>query len=494
MKQLLLITFVILCLNINAQTLQPLENNKTKLDLITTSIIDTQLYYLHTETLLDTFKNAINTKHSIVKYTLNNFTKETKPVNLNTNNISYISHFIKMHKDTIYVFALIAYQPTLPFFNYNNTYALVLLKFNKNLDLISTIPIIGNEFIYSGDNTWHFLTDSTIVFSKLTNLANLQSEYQEINIYSGSILQTYSNGTNIELARQWYDINDSTVACIKDADTLRYFDRNLTYIKSRKLLVPNSTSLLHVGYAEVKFNGNIILNALVDTSLNFNAKYSCILSCNPVNDSCKIIYKEFVGNPAINWGALTDDMLNNQYFFNCNTYKDCDPFDLDNQFYCTNQLEINKIDTNGNLLWKKIVGNDAAYYTQEIIATPDSGCLVFATRYDSSMNHNENDTYYIKLDKDGNQQTNYLPTEIKDLSTANLSLLLYPNPASTIIKLDGIQSPKEIKYAVFSQDGKVVQKGSYKQAGIEISNLSTGFYIIQVTQGSISKSFRLNKQ
>jgi hypothetical protein len=72
--------------------------------------------------------------------------------------------------------------------------------------------------------------------------------------------------------------------------------------------------------------------------------------------------------------------------------------------------------------------------------------------------------------------------------------MLYPNPASTIIKLDGIQSPKEIKYAVFSQDGKVVQKGSYKQAGIEISNLSTGFYIIQVTQGSISKSFRLNKQ
>ncbi len=68
------------------------------------------------------------------------------------------------------------------------------------------------------------------------------------------------------------------------------------------------------------------------------------------------------------------------------------------------------------------------------------------------------------------------------LSTPGLNeekVTLYPNPASNLIKIDGIK--ENISYSIYSVLGKKIQGGDFNPAGeIEVTNLKSGTYFIQL--------------
>lgn len=80
---------------------------------------------------------------------------------------------------------------------------------------------------------------------------------------------------------------------------------------------------------------------------------------------------------------------------------------------------------------------------------------------------------------------------IDDLKNANL--LIYPSPAKDIINIKGI-SEKETTFIVFDLSGKKMIAGVVTSSEINIQQLSTGTYILQLSIESVNMVYKFIKQ
>jgi len=73
------------------------------------------------------------------------------------------------------------------------------------------------------------------------------------------------------------------------------------------------------------------------------------------------------------------------------------------------------------------------------------------------------------------------------LSTAELdklkSIAIYPNPVSTQLFISGISSDE--KYEIYSLVGQKIQSGKTKNSSIDVHNLQTGTYILELKNESL---------
>lgn len=146
-----------------------------------------------------------------------------------------------------------------------------------------------------------------------------------------------------------------------------------------------------------------------------------------------------------------------------------------------NVAVIMKFNENDTLLSKKYVGFDARYFEAKVIATPDSECIVFANRIDFSLLPIQNDLYYIKFDKDGNQQYGYLTTPVSSYSIKqNIKPVLFPNPCKDEISIK-YKVDKDLILKLYTCDGKLL-KILYTKFNhlIDMSNLKDGYYTWQI--------------
>lgn len=70
---------------------------------------------------------------------------------------------------------------------------------------------------------------------------------------------------------------------------------------------------------------------------------------------------------------------------------------------------------------------------------------------------------------------------------------IFPNPAVSVISVENFNS-KIFDFALFDFESNPVLNGSSKDGTIDISRLSSGFYILKISNGGISETFKVIKE
>lgn len=86
------------------------------------------------------------------------------------------------------------------------------------------------------------------------------------------------------------------------------------------------------------------------------------------------------------------------------------------------------------------------------------------------------------------------PVGINELDLSNV--VIYPNPANTVINLEFKNNGNEYRLEITSMDGKVCMQKSFntnQSAQISIESLKSGLYFLKLSNGRINKYFRLIK-
>ncbi len=99
---------------------------------------------------------------------------------------------------------------------------------------------------------------------------------------------------------------------------------------------------------------------------------------------------------------------------------------------------------------------------------------------------NETKTPSITID-DG------LPKAKRDLLNISKKLILYPNPATEIITIENVLF-KNFEYQIVNYNSKLIQSGKAVNSSIDITKLTQGFYIINITNNGKSQALRFIKE
>ena len=76
----------------------------------------------------------------------------------------------------------------------------------------------------------------------------------------------------------------------------------------------------------------------------------------------------------------------------------------------------------------------------------------------------------------------------------NLDLLAYPNPATDFVQVKLASKADNMTYKIVNTIGRVVQAGRLESSNLDVTNLNTGMYILQVNDGQKSLTTKLMKK
>ena len=107
-----------------------------------------------------------------------------------------------------------------------------------------------------------------------------------------------------------------------------------------------------------------------------------------------------------------------------------------------------------------------------ILPTVDGGCLAGLLTYFDNNGHRSS-----KLIKMGREDFNPIPCSVKEVPQEVIKALVYPNPASEVVRIEGIEAAKVQVYNVFGQLVKTVQCSNE----INMSGLAEGVYLLRIT-------------
>lgn len=138
---------------------------------------------------------------------------------------------------------------------------------------------------------------------------------------------------------------------------------------------------------------------------------------------------------------------------------------------------INKVDSNLNVVWKKFYGGDAFYSTNDIIATPDGGCIVTGYRYDHLTQNQETDAFILKIDQNGLITSNKETQQIKSYNA-----IVYPNPAKDKLTFRIAENFTNSEITINDLSGKQIQTIANVSSieNIDISSFSNGIYVFTI--------------
>ena len=141
-------------------------------------------------------------------------------------------------------------------------------------------------------------------------------------------------------------------------------------------------------------------------------------------------------------------------------------------------IQLIKLNHSGEVIWQKIYNYlDVNYRLEKVLATPDGGALLFATRYDwLDPIPFQRDVYILKVDSDGNT---VVGTE--NITHSRPGVKVYPNPASTVINI-AVEKKAALSISVFNAIGSVVYTGEFtSSASIDVSGFRPGMYYYTIS-------------
>lgn len=140
------------------------------------------------------------------------------------------------------------------------------------------------------------------------------------------------------------------------------------------------------------------------------------------------------------------------------------PANLNGDFY------LMKVDTLGNILWFKRYGDNNYQEMKSVIRTSDGG-FVMGGYSITNYSTQERTGYIVKTDSIGN-------VALGINQNKNVNAKIYPNPAKNIIMIE--HSSKIISYKIIDMVGKEVSIGEYLETGVNIENLTSGIYVVEI--------------
>lgn len=159
----------------------------------------------------------------------------------------------------------------------------------------------------------------------------------------------------------------------------------------------------------------------------------------------------------------------------------------------TPDIYIVKTDPEGSLIWEQRIGSGGSDYGTDLIALPDSGCMVLATIDNESVSGK--DYYVFRLDRNGE----IVSVFNIDQPHANEEPSVYPNPfeAEIHINLSAFQNTQPAIFRLYSNEGKLVSTKSlepFSNTEIRMEGLANGTYIYQIIVNGKSIGGKLVKQ
>ncbi len=149
-----------------------------------------------------------------------------------------------------------------------------------------------------------------------------------------------------------------------------------------------------------------------------------------------------------------------------------------------------KLNTSGNIIWKKSYGGTDADIPNAIQQTVDGGFIIAAISDSTdgdvagSGNHGTYDYWVVKLSTD-----EVLAAE----NIESTEIDIYPNPVVNTLNLKSKTNIQDV--AIYNIDGKLLQSVNVNtfNAQIDMSSYTPGAYIIQTNKGR-SKPIKIIKK
>lgn len=218
-----------------------------------------------------------------------------------------------------------------------------------------------------------------------------------------------------------------------------------------------------------------------------------IIKYNTSDYSSELFYEELTENCFTSrCGEFGIDLYSEDYIYYTNKSEGCGFIPFTNDAYqCeVEYVTLTCLDKDGNLRWSKYLGGDALYTVNGVIATADSGSIVFVTRYERGVNIKyETDTYYLKFDKFGNEIDLLSSIDIFEQANLNNSIMLFPNPVKDNLNITNIANYKQLELELFNLSGESIFATQLINNTANLAFLNSGYYTYILKDADVKIKF-----
>lgn len=148
-----------------------------------------------------------------------------------------------------------------------------------------------------------------------------------------------------------------------------------------------------------------------------------------------------------------------------------------------------RLNMTGSILWQKTLGGTFGDIAQCVRQTADGGYIIAgytgSSNGDVSGYHSGFDFWIVKLNPDA--------MSVNDIKTTE-NLSIYPNPVKDMITING-NLAKNTKAFIYDINGQIVKQiNEINNQMIEVENLATGSYILEIIQNHKKQSIKFIKK
>ena len=163
----------------------------------------------------------------------------------------------------------------------------------------------------------------------------------------------------------------------------------------------------------------------------------------------------------------------------------------------SNVVFVIKLNSIGNIVWKKTFGGSSYEEGSSITTTFDSGYILTGRSSSndgdfSSLNKGVNGVFVMKLDSNGNLDNT---TSINEFNETTTTLSIHPNPFSNSTTVSyKVETPSNVRIELLNTLGQIIEVlredyidiGTY-QLPLNVSTLSSGMYSVRMISGSMNE-------
>ena len=221
--------------------------------------------------------------------------------------------------------------------------------------------------------------------------------------------------------------------------------------------------------------------------------YNTMLDGSGISKGC-IMFVDTSGNKILNKSyaesnnsEFTSVIYSSNKYFLCGVNAHPDPNNR-------TQGWLLMINSNADFIYQRLY-NPNITWTEQVynINKTSDGFLLSGYGFNPNDSVNTQDAWLLKVDSFGCITPGCQLVGIDNIPFSREEIKIYPNPASYIIQFD--HSDNIISYRIADYTGKLLMAGNYLENGINIENLPSGIYVVQVLlEGKVQAFGKLLKE
>lgn len=452
------------------------------------------------------FTSQIRVKHQILTYDLNGNFIDSTNIQKGFSPISF-----PLINNNTYYWPSLYLDTTI---SHPNTKNIFILKFDNAFNCISKKRLVNTA---NSEEEWpsNIIKINHHLYLSIENLTNNYLKIYKIDTLCNKIDSVFFNAAHVVEMRKSFDDNlviagygfpplnmwggSYSSKIIMDTNLITkstFFLDSLTYVTAGGTVITGCSSQIGIYPTSMKV-------LPITSNKNLIMGHHPIIYNNNCDDKEGLVHCVIDNNNKIqNTSIISTSIRNTTYLDITNfvEYKNNYIYTVGTEGYSYQagfmqpqhtSILVCKLDTMGNLVWKKSYGDDMFYRPVSIIQTLDSGLLVSGLRYNQAETSypGVGQSFILRLDKNGD----FVSVGIKENSSANFnSVKCYPNPTNDIIYFD-VPFITQYKIEMYDIFGKLVyQNDEYNNLkSISTISLSSGayFYKIKIKENQITGKF-----